>query len=413
MADTIVAAGDPAAVILYSELTYAQAIRYTTASKLMSVGLSQSDPSNFAQLFEETAEKSGDTVKYDLIYNPFGPGIAGDSVIAGNEVQLTYDQDVLVIDQLRNAILLKGMMSQQRVPFSLRDKARNGLANWLRTMIEYGTMNQAAGNSSATKLPYLGNNQGAIGVGSNTGGSYNYTGMQSPLEPSSDHWVFPGGATSESQVGTGPNFAFTLDLIPDIVALMQGTLSVPIKPVVINQLEIAGVCFIDHLQVKDLKKQYDAGQWGNIMGFAMQGGQVQGNPIFTGALGVFDNVVLHQNTYLPWGDGVNSNLVQNPQTRTMVPAPNSLYNPNNTNYAYSTQNVGRFVVVGAQALAVAVGMADGTPDAPLRVKWVEEPLDANNQLRVTNGMIWGLKKSNFAGSDYAIVTGSTYVTTQS
>ena len=76
--DTIVPAGDPAAVVLYSELTYAQAIRYTTASKLMAVGLAKDDPSNFVQFFEETADKSGDTIKYDLIYNPFGPGIAGD-----------------------------------------------------------------------------------------------------------------------------------------------------------------------------------------------------------------------------------------------------------------------------------------------------------------------------------------------
>ena len=398
MADTIVPAGDPAAVVLYSELTYAQAIRYTTASKLMAVGLSKDDPSNFVQFFEETADKSGDTIKYDLIYNPFGPGIAGDSVIAGSEVPLTYDQDQLIINQLRQSMLLKGMMSQQRVPFSLRDKARNGEANWLRTMINYGLMNQAAGNTGAATLPYV----GSSGTDS---GQYNYTGMQAPLAPTTDHWVFPAGATAESTVGTDPKYSFTLDLIPDIVALAQGTLSTPIKPVIINGLEIAGAMFLDHLQIKDLKKQYDSGQWGNIMGMAMQGGQVQGNPIFTGALGIFDNVVIHQDTYLPWGDGLTTNLIKNPQTKQMVPAPNTLYG-----IASSTQ-VGRGVFLGAQSVALAVGMADGTPDAPLRVKWVEEPLDANNQLRVTCGMIFGFKKTQFGGSDYAVVTFSTYVST--
>jgi N4-gp56 family major capsid protein len=399
MADTIVPAGDPAAVVLYSELTYAQAIRYTTASKLMAVGLSKDDPSNFVQFFEETADKSGDTIKYDLIYNPFGPGIAGDSVIAGNEVPLTYDQDALIINQLRQSMLLKGMMSQQRVPFSLRDKARNGEANWLRTMIDYGLMNQAAGNTGAALLPYV----GSSGTDS---GQFNYTGMQAPIAPSSDHWLFPGGATTEATVGGDPKYSFTLDMIPDIVALAQGTLSTPIKPVIINGLEIAGVLFLDHLQVKDLKKQYDSGQWGNIMGMAMQGGQVQGNPIFTGALGIFDNVVIHQDTYLPWGDGVTTNLVKNPQTRQMVAAPNSLFN-----IGITTTQIGRFVFLGAQSVALAVGMADGTPDAPLRVKWVEEPLDANNQLRVTCGMIFGFKKTQFGGSDYAVITGSTYVST--
>lgn len=403
--DTIVPAGDPAAVVLYSELTYAQAIRYTTASKLMAVGLAKDDPSNFVQFFEETADKSGDTIKYDLIYNPFGPGIAGDNVIAGNEVPLTYDQDAFIINQLRQSMLLKGMMSQQRVPFSLRDKARNGESNWMRTMIEYGLMNQAAGNSASGKLPYVGNN----GADS---GQYNFAGMQAPIEPSSDHWVFPSGASTESTVGTDPKYSFTLDLIPDMVALAQGTLSVPIKPVVINDLEIAGVTFLDHLMVKDLKKQYDSGQWGNIMGFAMQGGQVAGNPIFTGALGIFDNTVLHQNTYLPWGDGTTTNLVKNPQTKQFVAAPNSLYNPGGTlNYSYSTTNIGRGVFLGAQAVAFAVGMADGTPDNPLRVKWVEEPLDANNQLRVTCGMIFGFHKTQFSGSDYGLITFSSFVST--
>lgn len=402
MAETVFPAGDPASVVLYSELTYAQAIRYTTASKLMAVGLSKDDPSNFVQYFEETSEKNGDQIKYDLIYNPFGQGVAGDSVIAGQEVALTYDQAAIFINQLRQAMLLKGMMSQQRVPFSIRDKARNGLSNWFRTMIEYGLCNQAAGNVGATRLPYL---NGAVNAPNpSDAGAYNYTGMQSPFEPSSDHTIFPAGATTEATVGTDPKYGFNLDLIPDLVAMAQGNLGVPIKPVIINGLEIAGVAFLDHLQVKDLKKNFSQGEWGDLMRAALQGGQVQGNPIFTGALGIFDNTVLHQSTYLPWGDGAASNLVLNPQSRQMVAAPNSLYG-----YSYATQYIGRFIFLGAQALALAVGMADGTPENPLRVKWVEEPLDGNNQLRIINGMIWGIAKTQFAGSDYAVITGSTYV----
>ena len=33
---------------------------------LMAVGLSKDDPSNIVQYFEETADKSGDTIKYDV-----------------------------------------------------------------------------------------------------------------------------------------------------------------------------------------------------------------------------------------------------------------------------------------------------------------------------------------------------------
>ena len=405
MAETTIVAGDPLAVQLYSELVYSQAIRYTTMTKLMIPGLDPTDSSNFCQFFEDTSTKSGDKIFYDIIYNIFGAGIAGDSVIAGNEKKLTFDQDVLVINQLRQSILLKGMMSQQRVPFSLRDKAKNANANWLRQMIEWGVGNQAAGNSSADTLPYI----GATGADS---GQYNFTGMQPATEPTSDHWFFPQGAASEGVVGTDPKYAMTLDLIPSIVAFAQGNALNPIKPVVIAGLEIAGILFLDHLQIKDLKVGFGPGEWGNIMLAAMQGGQVQGNPIFTGAIGIHENVVIHQSTYLPWGDGATTNLVKDPETKQMVPSPGSLYNgggTNQTNYAYSTANIGRGVFVGAQALSMAVGMADGSPDNPMRVKWVEEPLDAINQLRITCGMIWGLKKTIFGGSDYGVCTISTFV----
>src|SRR5271155_5596969 len=172
MAETVVPAGDATAVVVYSTKTFAQAIRTATAAKMMAVGLNPNDPSNIVQYFDETQKGAGDTVKYDLIYNPTGYGVAGDGVIAGQEVPFTWAQGTLTLNQLRQSILLKGRMSQQRVPYSMREKAKVGLANWFRDFLDYGFLNQAAGNTFATTIP---------------GASNNNAGMNSAVAPSGDH----------------------------------------------------------------------------------------------------------------------------------------------------------------------------------------------------------------------------------
>jgi hypothetical protein len=138
MAETIVAANDPSAVVIYSHRVFWQALRSTTAAKLMAVGLNARDQSNFVQFFDEPSKGPGDQVKYDLIPNPQGPGVLGDAPIAGQEVPQTHFQDSLSINQQRQAILLVGRMSQQRVPWSMRDAAKVGLANWWKDTIDVG-----------------------------------------------------------------------------------------------------------------------------------------------------------------------------------------------------------------------------------------------------------------------------------
>jgi len=142
MAETVVPVGDPTAVVIYSHRVSWQALRSTTAAKLMAVGLNARDQSNFVQFFDEPSKGPGDQVKYDLIPNPQGPGILGDAPIAGQEVPFTWFQDSLIINQQRQAELLVGRMSQQRVPYSMRDVAKVGLANWMKDIIDTGLTSQ-------------------------------------------------------------------------------------------------------------------------------------------------------------------------------------------------------------------------------------------------------------------------------
>ena len=104
----------------------------------------------------------------------------------------------------------------------------------------------------------------------------------------------------------------------------------------------------------------------------MMGKGVRDNPIFTGALGVYNGVILRENPRIP----------------TVV------------------ANTRRAIFCGAQAATFAVGQ-NNTPE---KMSWVEELFDYENQLGVSAGMIFGAKKSVFNSTDFGVLVMSTYAT---
>ncbi len=121
-------------------------------------------------------------------------------------------------------------------------------------------MNQLGGNSAQTNVAY--------------------TGQQAALAPDADHHFYASTAVSEATLNNAMPFAVTL--IPNFIAKAQGTLAFPIKPVVLKGLEVAGILFLHPTQVRDLKKNFTTGEWGDIYRAALQGGQVTRNPINQG-----------------------------------------------------------------------------------------------------------------------------------
>jgi len=53
-------------------------------------------------------------------------------------------------------------------------------------------------------------------------------------------------------------------------------------------------------------------------------------------------------------------------------------------------------------------MAFGRDDGPNRYTWVEELFDYGNQLGVSAGSIFGMKKTRFNGADFGDVVMSSY-----
>lgn len=312
------------------------------------------DTNALIQIKTEVNKSAGDRIRFGLRQQLNGAGISGDNTLEGNEEDLvTYYQDI-VIDQLRHAVRSAGKMSEQRVPFSVREEAKDGLADWWADRIDTAFFNQLCGLSTQADT--------------------RYTGSQVAIAPDADHLVIATatGSTDEISISNTSVAKFKLDFI-DIAVEKAKLATNAMRPISIEN-ERKYVMFLHPFQVTDLRTNTSSGQWLDIQKAAMMGGQVSKNPIYTGALGEYNNVILHESTRIP------------------APAANA--------------SVRRAVLCGAQAGSVAFGRGYGKNV----FEWVEELFDFKNQLGVAAGCIWGLQKNRFNGSDFATVVVSTHAT---
>lgn len=92
------------------------------------------------QVREELTKAPGDAITVQLRARLTGAGVTGDTALAGNEENLVfYDQRILV-DTIRHGVLLRGEMSEKRVAFDLRNQAREALVDWASSKIRSDLM---------------------------------------------------------------------------------------------------------------------------------------------------------------------------------------------------------------------------------------------------------------------------------
>lgn len=312
------------------------------------------------QFLDDTAKGPGDKITVGLRMQLSNAGIQGDGTLEGEEESLTTYSDSFVVNQLRNAVRSGGRMSEQRVPFSVREQAMLGLADWWADRIDTSGFNQLTGNSAQTDTKYTGNN--------------------SVTAPSSNNRYYANGLATDAAVASASaSNAMQLKFIDYAVEIAK-TNSPAIRP--IRYLgEDYYVCFLHPYQVTSLRTNSNSGQWLDIQKAAMAGyagkREVETNPIFNGALGVYNNVVLHESTRIPLVSALG---------------------------ASTTDGAYRAVLCGAQAATIGFGQ----DNSDMKASWVEELFDYGNQLGVAAGMIYGLKKTIFNSQDFATVTISSF-----
>ena len=348
MATTSYGVNNALAVKAWSKKLFVDALKKTYFKKFIG-----SSASSLIQEKTEVSKGPGDRITIGLRMQLSGDGVQGDGTLEGNEESLTTYSDNVYIDQLRHAVRSSGKMSEQRVPFVVRDEAKAGLEDWWAGRLDYWFFNQLAGNTAVSDTRYTGN--------------------QAAVAPSTNRKVFVTGSDDQSQTST---YVMNLNMIDKCVE-RAGTYNPTIRPIKVNG-EDKYVMFLHPYQVYDLRTSTTNGQWLDIQKAAMMGGKIADNGIYTGALGEYNNVILHQAYRVP--TGVNSS----------------------TGAAIST--VRRAIFCGAQAACMAYGQKDQGGE----MSWVEELFDYQNQLGVSAGMIAGLKKTQFNSEDFGTITVSTY-----
>ncbi len=85
---------------------------------------------------DDLAKSAGDRIRVGLRMQLTGTGVQGDGTLEGQEEALATFTDNLFIDQIRHAVRSDGEMSEQRVAFSVREEALDGLRDWWADKIE-------------------------------------------------------------------------------------------------------------------------------------------------------------------------------------------------------------------------------------------------------------------------------------
>ena len=349
MATTEYGVGHAMAVQKWSRDLMKEALSQTQMLKFMGKG------SNSLIKVKDELKDHGYKVTFGLRVQLKGKGVSGDGTLEGKEEPLSIYTDAVEIDQLRHAVRTHGRASEQRVPFSTRDEAKDGLADWWSARVDTSVFNQLAGV---------------------TGLDVEYTGMNSVTATDSDHIIYQGEASEAALSDTAGN-TFTISLFDEAIeraktfSQADGTGNL-MRPLKING-EDYFVAFLHPYQVKDLRTHVSSTEitWYEVQKARLQGGQGQSNPIFTGAQGVYNGVIIHESSYVPAAPG-------NAQ-------------------AY------RALFCGAQAGNIAFGKGSG----PNKMTWVEELFDYKNQLGVASGLVWGAKKCMYNAQNHSAIVLST------
>lgn len=354
MATNTFAVNDAATVKLWSKMLAAEIPEQTYIGRFMG-----STANSLFQVKTETSKSEGDQVKFSLRMLASGDGTSEGETQEGNEESLTIYQDSLVINELGHAHRVKkpGTIDAQRISWDMREEAKESLKDWWARRLDTMAFNHLCGYTPEVRSKFYGFN--------------------APTAPS--NFIRAGAVANDQSLAS--NNTFTVSLIDKAVEIAK-TRSPRIRPVRVNGKDMY-VMFIHPQQETQLRTDTGTSGWLDIQKAMIQGGQDDKSGIFNGALGVWNNVVLHSSEFVT--QGVNGS----------------------TGAAIST--VRRAVLCGAQSLSLAYGQANGAQ----KYKWVEQDFDYDREVGVRASTILGMKKTVFNSLDFGVITVSTYATAAS
>lgn len=322
-------------------------------ASFLSKFLGSSSNAMVQRITELKRSEKGARAVLTLVADLEGDGVVGDNQLEGNEEAIKSFDQVIEIDQLRNANRHKGRMSDQKSVVDFRTASRDVLAYWLADRIDqlafltlsgigyqYNTNGSLrSSNSQLTDLDF------AAGVTAPTGNRY-------ARWDATDGLVTTGAANSDLTASDTPSYALLVEMKAHAKHLLM-------RPMKGDAGEEMFHVFMHPYALAKLKLDPDY-----LANLRNAGPRSNSNPLMTGGVPTQDGLVIHEYRHVynttglaagsKWGDGSVDGC--------------------------------RILMCGAQAL----GYADiGNP------YWVEEGFDYENGQGISIGKIIGLKKPVF------------------
>lgn len=312
----------------------------------------------------DLTKDSGDTIYFDLSMRFREQPVYGDEVAENKEESLVFLQDEVKIDQVRKPGSGGGRMTRQRTVHDLRKVMKDRTGDYLAEWEDEVTMAYLSGDVGNTAI-----NEDKLFTSAQFAGN--------PIEaPDAAHIIYAGAATSKATLAATDKMSVaTIERATTKAAMLNATDPnvVNMQPVKIGSKQHF-VVLMNPWQAHDMRTSTNSGDWLDIQKAA--GVRGDANPIFSGQLGMINDVSLHVHSnvrrFADYGAGGNV-------------------------------NASRALLLGRQAGVKAYGRGSGA-----RMSWVEKMSDYDNQISIACGMICGIKKTRYKneagnGSDFGVM----------
>ena len=282
---------------------------------------------------EDLTKSAGDTIVVPLLVKLTGDGKTGDDKLEDEEEDLTFYDFSVTVNQLRNGVRTPGLMAEQKRAFSMRNAAKIALKIWLKEKMD-------------EEMFY------ALGYA-----------------PTSNRRRIAGGHADLTSLTTS-DVLVTTDIS---LCKRKAKLANPkIRPAIVDGREM----FVIILHPYQSKALVAESAWQN----AQRNANIRGekNPLFSGALGVWDGVIIHEHE-----------LIETAAIGADLPG--------------TSENV-----AVAAARALFLGAQAGVYAYAKHTNWVEQSFDYQNQTGFATAIIYEAAKTIFNSEDYGMIALDTY-----
>ena len=229
-------------------------------------------------------QRKGDRITFEIGVPITDTGVVDDATLEGNEVAMEFYDYSVDVHQWRQGVRLKGRKTEQSTSINLRSQGKSKLGGWVQFMLDANTtlaMSGLASNNSTFSAVAPSTNRKWYG-GQTAAGTVEEVANDAAIDSSTNNIFGPEVIEAVKRKAQLPHDGFS-----------------KLVPIMIDG-EPLFVMFITNFQAKALKASTswkDGHKYADVRG--------RRNALFTGSLGIWDGVLIHQYDHIEtrYGEG--------------------------------------------------------------------------------------------------------------